>query len=147
MPISLDDEAAVKGRRALVIDDGPTITHGGMPHGAAYVAAVAAGAIIIDPRSATAAPTFQRLFKTYPHIGKVLPAVGYNPDQLRELETTINAADAEVVVAGNPVDLSRLLRLNKPIIRARYEFAERGEPKLSALIDAFLEGIRSNGRC
>ena len=140
-PISLDDVAAVKGRRALVIDDGPTITHGGMPHGAAYVAAVAAGAIVVDPRPA-AAPMFKRLFETYPHIGKVLPAMGYNPEQLGAFAATINAAAADVVVAGTPVDLGRLVQLNKPIVRARYAFAETDEPRLSTLIDAFLDTIR-----
>jgi len=140
-PISLDDAAAVKGQRALVIDDGPTITHGGMPHGAAFVAAVAAGAIVIDPRPA-AAPMFERLFEAYPHIGNVLPAMGYNPEQLGAFEATINAADADVVVTGTPVDLGRLLRLNKPIVRARYVFAETGEPRLSALVDVFLDTVR-----
>ncbi len=140
-PIRLEDEAAISGRRVVVVDDGPTITHGGMPYGAAYIASVAAGAAIVDPRPA-AAPTFRRVFAAYPHIGKVLPAVGYNPKQLGDLEKTINSADAEIVVSGTPVDLGRLLHLNKRVVRARYEYLEMGEPKLSVLVDAFLDGIR-----
>jgi predicted GTPase len=137
LPVSLDDEGAVKGRRALVIEDGPTITHGGMPHGAGTVAAVAAGASeIVDPR-AFATPEIRRVFEAYPHIGRVIPAVGYNPTQLRALEKTINKADADVVVSGTPVDLGRMLRISKPFVRARYEFAEVGEPRLSEFVDAF----------
>ncbi len=143
-PIRLENEAMIRGRRVLVVDDGPTITHGGMPYGAAYLAAVAAGAVIVDPRPA-AAPTFRRVFTAYPHIGKVLPAVGYSPEHLGDLEHTINASDAEIVVSGTPIDLRRLVRLNKPIFRACYDFLEVGEPKLSALVNDFLNGIRKIG--
>jgi predicted GTPase len=141
-PVSLDDPAAVRGRRVLVIEDGPTVTHGGMAHGAGQVAALAAGAVeIVDPRPAAAAQ-IRRIFEQYPHIGRVLPAVGYGPHQLRALEQTINATDADVVVAGTPIDLARLLSVDKKIVRARYAFAETGEPKLSALVDSFLERMR-----
>jgi predicted GTPase len=88
-PIQLDDPPAVKGKRVLVVEDGPTITHGGMPYGAGFLAAVAAGAEVIDPRL-SAAPKIQSIFKAYPHIGKVLPAVGYDASQLEALRTTIN---------------------------------------------------------
>jgi predicted GTPase len=139
LPVRLDDTAAIKGRRVLVIEDGPTITHGGMAYGAGYIAALAAGpASIVDPRD-VAAPELRRVFEAFPHIGRVLPAVGYNPDQLRALETTINDADADVVVSGTPADLGRLLRIDKKIVRARYEFAEAGEPRLSVLVDAFID--------
>ena len=140
-PISLDDAIELKGRRVLAVDDGPTITHGGMPHGAAYAAAVAAGATIVDPRP-QASPAFRRLFEQYPHIGRVLPAVGYSDAQLAELEATLIAADADIVVSGTPVDLGRRLRLDKPLVRARYAFKEVGEPKLSTLVDDFLDRIR-----
>ena len=144
-PVRLDDPAAVTGRRALVVEDGPTITHGGMAHGAGYAAAVAAGAReIVDPRHA-AVPALRRVFDAYPHIGPVLPAAGYSPAQLQALEATINAADADVVVCGSPVDLGRLLRIGKKLVRARYELAEMGEPRLSTLVDAFLDRMRSGG--
>jgi len=137
-PIQLDNAEAVRSRRVLVIEDGPTITHGGMAYGAGYVAAVAAGAAeIVDPRLA-ASPDFAATYRRYPHIGRVLPALGYDPAQLQALESTINAADADIVVSATPVDLSRLLRINKPVVRARYEFAETGEPRLSAIVDAFV---------
>jgi predicted GTPase len=144
-PIELDDAAAVTGKRVLVIEDGPTITHGGMAYGAGYVAAVAAGAEVVDPRL-SAAPAIREIFKTYPHIAKVLPAVGYDATQLDALQTTINDVDADVVVSATPADLAHLLKLNKRMVRARYEFAEAGEPKLSSIVDAFVERtVRAGG--
>jgi predicted GTPase len=139
-PIRLDDMQAVKGRRALVVEDGPTITHGGMAYGAGYLAAIAAGAEIVDPRL-SADPRIQDVFKAYPHIGKVLPAVGYGESQLLALQATIKNASADVVIAATPVDLARLLRLDKKVVRARYEFAEAGEPRLSAIVDAFVDRV------
>jgi len=137
-PVRLDDPAAVSGRRVLVVEDGPTITHGGMPHGAGYVAAVAAGAAaIVDPRSSAPAAA-RAVFSRYPHIGRVLPAVGYDAAQLEALGETINRADADVVVAATPVDLGALLRLDKPVVRARYEFADAGEPTLGPIVERFL---------
>ncbi|MCC6779070.1 MAG: GTPase [Hyphomicrobiales bacterium] len=137
-PITLDDAAAVKGARVLVVEDGPTITHGGMPHGAGYLAAVAAGAVIVDPRL-SAATGLRRLFETYPHIGEVLPAVGYDRAQLADLKATIEAADIDAVIAATPVDLARLLQLSRKVVRARYELAEVDEPSLTGLVDDFLE--------
>lgn len=137
--VSLDDPSAVAGKRVIVVDDGPTITHGGMPYGAGYVAALQAHAAeIVDPRL-SAVGDLAETFRRYPHIGKVLPAMGYSAAQLRELQATINASTADVVIAGTPSDLSRLLRLDTPLIRARYEFGEVGEPRLSALIGDFLD--------
>jgi predicted GTPase len=147
-PIMLDDASAVAGRRVLVVEDGPTITHGDMGYGAGYVAATAAGAgAIVDPR-ASAAPEIAAVFAAYPHIGRVLPAVGYGPAQLDALRRTIDAAAAGVVVAATPLDLAALIPLNKPVVRARYEFAEVDQPGLGALIDAFIAGnARSGVRC
>jgi predicted GTPase len=136
-PITLDDIAAVKGRRVLVIEDGPALTHGGMPYGAGLVAATAAGADIVDPRL-SADSELRKVFDAYPHIGKVLPAIGYRPAQLQALESTINNAEVDLVISATPLDLARLLRLNKTVVQARYEFAETGEPKLSVIVDAFI---------
>jgi predicted GTPase len=137
-PVVLDDAAAVRGRRVLVVEDGPTITHGGMPYGAGYVAATRAGAaLIVDPR-ASAAPAVRAVFDRYPHIGHVLPAVGYQTVELEGLRETINRSDTEVVVAATPVDLAALIAIDKPVVRARYEFAEAGSPTLAELVDAFL---------
>jgi predicted GTPase len=137
-PVRLDDPAAVRGRRVLVVEDGPTLTHGGMAYGAGHVAATAGGAAaIVDPR-ASATPGVRDVFARYPHIGPVLPAVGYDAAQLQELRETINRADADVVVAATPLDLAALIALEKPVVRARYEFEEAGEPTLLSLVDAFL---------
>ena len=136
-PVRLDKAAAVNGRRVIVVEDGPTITHGGMPYGAGYVAAVAAGAVPVDPR-ASADDAMHAVFMRYPHIGKVLPALGYDTAQLESLRRTIDRADADLVVAATPLDLGSLIALEKPIVRARYEFADAGEPTLGAVIDRFL---------
>jgi predicted GTPase len=140
LPIRLDDAASLNGRRVLVIEDGPTITHGGMAYGAGYLAAKAAGAHIVDPRPA-ASPDIRKVFAAYPHIENVLPAMGYGAAQLRALGETINNAEAEIVVSATPVDLSRLLDIDRKIVRVFYEFAEVGEPKLSAIVDEFLQRI------
>jgi predicted GTPase len=138
-PVELDDSKAVAGRRVLVVEDGPTLTHGGMSFGAGYVAATAAGAAeLVDPR-ASATPGIAAVFERYPHIGAVLPAMGYGDAQLAELRATINACAADVVVAGTPLDLGALLSLDKPVVRARYQFRDLDEPGLGARIDAFLE--------
>ena len=138
-PVELADPDAVRGKRVLVVEDGPTITHGGMAYGAGYVAATRAQPReIVDPR-ASAHADIAAVYARYPHIGKVLPALGYHPRQLEALRTTINASDAEVVVAATPCDLGALIDIDKPVVRASYEFAEAGEPGLGSLVDAFLE--------
>ena len=140
MPVRLDDAVAVAGRRVLVVEDGPTITHGGMPHGAGLVAALQAGAgAIVDPR-ASAAPAIAAVYAQYPHIGPVLPAMGYSPAQLEALRQTINSARAEVVVAATPIDLAALIALDKPVVRARYEYYDSETPGLAAELERFLAG-------
>jgi predicted GTPase len=137
-PVRLDDPAAVRGKRALVVEDGPSITHGGMAYGAGFVAATQAqAAAIVDPR-AYATPAIAAVYEKYPHIGPVLPAVGYDSSQLEGLCRTINAADADVVVAATPCDLGALIDIDKPLVRARYEFEEAGEPRLGDLVEEFL---------
>jgi predicted GTPase len=138
LPITLDRPDAVRGRRVLVIEDGPTLTHGGMAHGAGYLAALRAGAgAIVDPRPA-AVPEIAAVYAQYPHIGSVLPAVGYTPAQLDALRRTIDAVDAEVVVAATPADLARLLGVGKPVVRARYEFQDLDSPGLWGSVERFL---------
>ncbi len=137
-PVQLDDAAAVRGKRVLVVEDGPTITHGGMPYGAGYVAATQAQAAqIIDPRG-VAVQGVAAVYAQYPHIGPVLPAVGYHSSQLQALQETINAADVDVVVTATPCDLSALIEIAKPVVRVRYEFAEVGEPRLGDLVAGLL---------
>lgn len=136
-PVTLDDPAAVRGKRVLAVDDGPTLTHGGMAYGAGYVAAREAGAgELVDPRP-FATPAIAAAFARYPHLGAVLPALGYGDEQVAELRATIEAAPPDVVVvAGTPIDLAALLHLDRPVVRARYEYADAGEPSLGAIIDA-----------
>lgn len=137
-PVRLDDPGAVRGRRVLVIEDGPTLTHGGMAYGAGTIAAREAGAAsFVDPRP-FAAPSLRWVFETYPHIGAVLPAVGYDAAQLDGLAATINASDADIVVSATPIDLAALIPAGKPMIRVSYAFQEDPDTPLSALIDRFL---------
>lgn len=138
-PVHLEDAESVRGKRVLVVEDGPTVTHGDMPYGAGFVAATQAQAAeIIDPRR-FAVDEIAEVYDKYPHIGTVLPAVGYHRSQLRALRTTINAADAEVVVSATPCDLAALIDINRPVIRAGYEFAEVGKPGLGGLVESFLK--------
>jgi predicted GTPase len=140
-PVRLDDPSRVAGKRVLVVEDGPTLTHGGMPHGAGYMAARAAGAaVIVDPRP-FAAPVIREVFERYPHIGPVLPAVGYDAAQLKGLVRTIDSSDADVVVSASPLDLAALIRTKKTIVRARYAHADAGEPTLGTIVDEYLERL------
>jgi len=140
-PVVLDHPAAVRGKRVLAVDDGPTLTHGGMPYGAAFVAAEQAHAArIVDPRP-WAAPEIAAVYAQYPHIGAVLPAMGYSDAQLAALQATLNAAAADVIVAGTPIDLAALLQLNKPVVRARYDFAELESPGLWSAVERALEPV------
>ena len=141
--VSLDDAAAVRGKRVVVVEDGPTTTHGGMPHGAGYAAALAGGAAeIVHPR-AYADPAIAALYDAYPRLGPVLPAMGYSPAQLAALARSLDAVPADVVVSGTPVDLAALVSIAKPVVRARYEFAEAETPGLGAALDAFLARFTS----
>ncbi|GAA4409749.1 GTPase [Quisquiliibacterium transsilvanicum] len=134
----LDDSAQVRGKRVLVVEDGPTLTHGGMSVGAGAIAARAAGAAeLVDPRP-WAPPALREALACYPHLGPVLPALGYSEVWLHALAATIDASPAEVVVAGTPIDLARLLATARPVVRARYAFSENTPGELSAHLDAFL---------
>lgn len=134
-PARLDGE--VRGRRVVVVEDGPTVTHGGMAYGAGWLAARAAGAEIIDPRP-WAAPAIAAAYARYPHLGAVLPALGYSAAQLDDLCASLDAVPVDLVVSASPIDLGHLIRPNKPVVRARYEYAEAGSPGLADRLDAFL---------
>lgn len=129
-PITLADPAEIRNRKVLVIEDGPTLTHGGMAFGAATIAAQRFGAAeILDPRP-YAVGSIKTTFRKYPHLGRVLPAMGYGAKQIKELEETINAVPCDVVVSGTPVDLGRVLKANKTVAHVRYELDEIGHPNL-----------------
>ena len=136
--VVLDDPARIEGKRVLVIEDGPTITHGGMAYGAGFIAAQEAGAAsIVDPRPA-AHGRIAEVFAAYPHIANVVPAMGYSARELSDLRATIDAAAADVVVAGTPCDLGRLIKTRMPIVRARYEFDDVDAPRLSDVVMDFV---------
>ncbi|HEX9909021.1 MAG TPA: cyclic 2,3-diphosphoglycerate synthase [Thermoplasmata archaeon] len=126
-PLTIDNPKAIKGKKVLVIEDGPTVTHGEMKFGAGFIAAQKAGAKeIIDPRP-YAVNSIKDTFAKYRHLDKVLPAMGYGNHQVKDLQDTINAAECDVVVSGTPIDLNRVLKANKPIIRVGYELQVLGE--------------------
>ena len=134
-PPVLDDGPDLRGLRVLVVDDGPTLTHGGMPFGAGLVAAENAGAAeIVDPRP-YAAGSLREVFAKWPQLTNVLPAMGYSEEQLHDLEVTINAAECDVVVTGTPIDLGRLIVSRHPIRHVRYELEEVGTPTLADVLE------------
>ena len=133
-PVTLDAGPPLDGKRVLVIEDGPTITHGGMPFGAGTVAARAAGASeLVDPRAA-AVGSIADTYASNPHIGAVLPAMGYGDEQLADLAATIAATDCDAVVVGTPIDIARLIDIPHPVRRARYESADAGSPTLAEVL-------------
>lgn len=139
-PARLDDAEAVGGKRVVVVEDGPTVTHGGMAHGAGWLAAKQAGAEIVDPRP-WAAPLIAAAYARYPHLNDVLPALGYSAAQLDDLCATLNAVPADVVVSASPMDLCQLVTPNKPVIRARYDYAEAESPGLAGRLEDFLASL------
>jgi predicted GTPase len=141
--VSLGEGPSLAGKAVLVVEDGPTITHGGMPFGAGTVAAQQDGTRVqVDPRK-WAVGSIAQTFDRYRHIGPVLPAMGYSTEQLQELEATINAADCDVVVAGTPVDLARLIHCRHPIRQAIYELDELGEPTIEQALAPMIARAQS----
>jgi predicted GTPase len=133
-PVTVDDPDAVAGSRVLVIEDGPTLSHGEMTYGAGVVAAREHGAAeIVDPRP-YAVGSLARVYERFP-VGPVLPAMGYSDEQIRELERTIDAAPVDVVLIATPVDLARVARIDKPAVRVRYELQEvEGYPTIDRVL-------------
>jgi len=139
--VSTTSPDQVQGKRVLVVEDGPTLTHGDMTFGAGHVAAKKFGASeIVDPRP-YAVGSIKSTFEKYPHVKEVLPAMGYGEDQVRDLQETINAVPCDVVLVGTPFDLARLVDCNKPLIRVRYELDETSSEALAAILDKFLEEV------
>jgi predicted GTPase len=133
-PLFVNDPLAIRGKRALVIEDGPTLTHGEMAYGAGWVAARRFGAAeIVDPRPFAVGSILQT-YQKYPTTGDILPAMGYGDEMVAELEQTINDADADLVIIGTPIDLAALLKINKPSQRVRYELQEIGQPTLTDVL-------------
>lgn len=140
--ISVDDPALIEGKRVLVVEDGPTLTHGEMQIGAGTIAARRFKALeLVDPRPYIVGK-LKETFQTYRDIGVLLPAMGYGEQQLKDLEETINSTDCDTVVIGTPIDLSRIISINKPHTRVKYELKEVGRPDLMELLQRFAVGIR-----
>jgi len=137
-PIFADNPSLIKGKNVLVVEDGPTLTHGGMQYGAGVIASKKYGAKnLIDPRP-YAVGSIKKTFEKYPHIGPLLPAMGYGEEQVKELEKTIDSTKAEVVVIATPIDLRRILKIRKPSVRIGYELQEIGKPDLEDILKSFV---------
>jgi len=140
MPVIVDRPELVRGKRILVIEDGPTLTHGGLSFGAATIIAKNLGSYMISPRE-KAIGSIRDVYSQYPHLGAILPAMGYSRKQIDELEQTINAVECDSVLIGTPVDLRNLLNINKPAARVRYEIQEIGKPNLEDVLNKFLRKV------
>jgi predicted GTPase len=137
--LDMDDPSVVRGKRVLVVEDGPTLTHGDMKIGAGVVAAQKFGAAeLVDPRPYTVG-RLSETFEIYPDIGKVLPAMGYGEQQLKDMETTINNTECDAVVIGTPIDLNRIIKIKKPNTRVYYNLQEIGRPDLTMVLDDFVK--------
>jgi predicted GTPase len=133
-PLFVDQPELIRGKRVLVIEDGPTLTHGEMAYGAGWVAARRFGAAeIVDPRP-YAVGTIADTYRKYPSTGPILPAMGYGEGQMKDLEDTINHADVDLVISATPIDLNRVIKVKKPMQRVRYELQEIGQPTLYDLL-------------
>ncbi len=140
-PIAVDHPERITGKRALVVEDGPTLTHGEMKFGAGIVAAQKFGAAeIVDPRPYTVG-TITETFKKYPGIGTLLPAMGYGEQQVKDLQATINKVPCDVVVIGTPIDLNRVIKIQKPTVRVKYDLQEIGQPDLPGIIARFMDRV------
>lgn len=133
-PLFVDDPEAIRGKRVLVIEDGPTLTHGEMAYGAGWVAARRFGAAeIVDPRP-FAVRSIADTYRKYPRTGAILPAMGYGDEMVKDLETTINNSDVDLVISATPIDLNRIIKIRKPMQRVRYELQEIGQPTLESIL-------------
>ncbi|MHA1768858.1 MAG: cyclic 2,3-diphosphoglycerate synthase [Candidatus Thorarchaeota archaeon] len=137
-PLTIENMETIKGKRVIVVEDGPTVTHGEMPYGAGYIAARKAGAIIVDPRP-FAVGSIKATFEKYTHLEDVLPAMGYGKKQMAELEETINKSDVDAIVIGTPIDLKNVINIKKPSVRVRYDLQEIGRPNLEDILKDFVE--------
>ena len=143
-PVTVTNPRQIQGKRVLVVEDGPTLTHGEMPYGAGLIAAKTYGACeIVDPRP-YAVGTIKEIYLRYAHVGTVLPAMGYSNEQIAELEQTINSVDCDLVLFATPIQLTRILSLNKPTLRVRYEYQDRQHPTLETVLVDRLKNLFSS---
>ncbi len=139
-PLGVDKPELIRGKKVLVVEDGPTLTHGEMAYGAGVVAAEKYGAAeLVDPRPFTV-KSITKTFEKYPDIGTLLPAMGYGDQQVKDLETTINRTKCDAVVVATPIDLTRLIKIKKPTARVTYSLQEIGSPNLGDVLETFVDG-------
>jgi predicted GTPase len=144
--VLVDDPNLIRGKRVLVVEDGPTLTHGEMPFGAGTIAAqMHEAACIVDPRPQITG-TLKETFETYPHVGALLPAMGYSEDQIHDLELTINKVDCELVLFATPIDLPKIVSINKPTLRVYYEYRDHDKPLLEEVLLKRLQKLISYGK-
>ncbi|MFW9877744.1 MAG: cyclic 2,3-diphosphoglycerate synthase [Candidatus Thorarchaeota archaeon] len=136
--VKVEDTQKIKGKKVIVVEDGPTLTHGNMSYGAGYVAAKNNGAIIVDPRPYLSGSMIT-VFEEFPQITEIVPAMGYNDQQIKDMEDTLNKADAEVIVDGSPIDLEKLIKSNKPIVRVSYDIEALKSPTIEEILDNFIK--------
>jgi len=135
--VTVDNTHKINGKKVIVVEDGPTLTHGNMAYGAGYVAAKNNGAIIVDPRPYLTG-TMKNLFEEFPQITEIIPAMGYNDQQIKDMEDTLNKAEAEVIIDGSPIDLEKLIKSNKPIVRVSYDIEAIKSPTIEEVLDNFI---------
>jgi len=135
--VTIEGNQDFSGKKVIVVEDGPTLTHGNMSYGAGYVAASNSGAIIIDPRPYLTG-TMKNLFEEFPQITEIVPAMGYNDQQIKDMEDTLNKAEAEVIIDGSPIDLEKLINSNKPIVRVSYDIEAIKSPTIEEVLDNFI---------
>ncbi|MHA2050428.1 MAG: cyclic 2,3-diphosphoglycerate synthase [Promethearchaeota archaeon] len=136
--VTVDNTHKIKNKKVLIVEDGPTLTHGNMSYGAGYVAAKNSGAIIVDPRPYLTG-TMKTVFEEFPQITEIVPAMGYNEQQIKDMEETLNKAEAEVIIDGSPIDLEKLIKSNKPIVRVSYDIEAIKSPTIEEVLDDFIQ--------
>jgi predicted GTPase len=136
--VKADNLLKMKGKKVIVVEDGPTLTHGGMAIGAGYVAAKNAGAKIVDPKPYLIG-TMKEIFEEFPHITEILPAMGYSDEQIEDMEKTLNKAKCDIIVNGSPIDLEKLVKVNKPIVTVRYDIEAVKSPTIEEVLDDFAQ--------
>ncbi len=137
----------MNGKKVIVVEDGPTLTHGGMSYGAGYVAAKNKGAVIIDPKPYLTG-TLIEIFKEFPQIKEIVPAMGYNDQQIKAMEETLNKSKCDLIVNGSPIDLAKLINCNKPIVRVTYDIEAVSSPTIEEVLDEFIQKFlkKQNGK-
>jgi len=131
-------EGMIKGKKVLVVEDGPTLTHGNMAYGAGMIAAREHGGIVVDPKPYLVGG-MKTVFKEFPQLDDIVPAMGYNDEQIKDMEDTINGVPADVVIDGSPIDLGKLIKCNKPIVRIDYDIEAVSQPSIESMLDEFIE--------